>query len=68
MAGGVYGFGVTFPDKFVVDDQDHRPKDPPAGCVRQGDPGWNAPLVRAPRALLGACADTPIPAAQFCSQ
>ena len=64
--GGVYGFGVTFPPppNFVPDGQDHRPVVPPAGCLR--DPGWNAPLIRAKQQLLGACADTPIPPAQFC--
>ncbi len=66
--GGVYGFGVTFPgpEKFVADDQDHRPLGPPAGCIRQSAPGWNAPLIRAQGKLLGACADTPIPPARFC--
>ncbi len=66
--GGVYGFGVTFPPPpdFVPDDQDHRPVVPPAGCLRQSAPGWNAPLIRAKQQLLGACADTPIPPAQFC--
>ena len=64
--GGVYGFGVTFPPNFVADDQDHRPLGPPAGCIRRDDPGWNVPLIRAKDELLGACADTPIPPAQFC--
>jgi hypothetical protein len=37
-------------------------------CLRQkSDPGWNTPLIRAPDDLLGACAATPIPAAQFCA-
>jgi hypothetical protein len=71
--GGAYAFGLKFPPAcqspgqqgcFVADDQDHRPM---PRCLRQSDPGWNAPLIRAPDALLGACATTPIPPAQFCA-
>jgi hypothetical protein len=62
--GGAYAFGLKFPSTFVADDQDHRPT---PRCLRQSEPGWNAPLIRAPDKLLGACAVTPIPPAQFCA-
>jgi hypothetical protein len=72
--GGAYAFGLKFPPAcksrgqpgcFVADDQDHRPAPP---CLHQSDPGWNAPLIRAPnKDLLGDCATTPIPPAQFCA-
>jgi hypothetical protein len=66
-AGGVYGFGVRFPDGFVADDQDHRPAPPPGGCVRQTDAGWDVPLVYTKDALRGACKGTPISPRQFCA-
>jgi hypothetical protein len=62
--GGAYAFGLKFPSTFVADDQDHRPT---PRCLRQSDPGWNAPLIRAPDELLGDCADTPIDPPKFCA-
>jgi len=61
--GGVYAFRLKFPSTFVADDQDHRPT---PRCLRQSDPGWNAPLIRAPDELLGDCAETPIDPPKFC--
>jgi hypothetical protein len=62
--GGAYAFGLKFPSSFVADDQNHRPM---PRCLKSVDPGWNAPLIRAPDELPGACATTPIPPAQFCA-
>ncbi len=61
--GGAYGFGIKFPSDFAADDADHRPS---AACITAADPRWNVPLVRASAKLAGSCADTPIPAPQFC--
>jgi hypothetical protein len=62
--GGAYAFGLKFPSTFVADDQNHRPM--PRCLGKKSDPGWNAPLVRAPDELLGDCADTPIDPPKFC--
>jgi hypothetical protein len=59
----VYAFGVTFPPNFKADDQDHRPM---PQCLRQSNPGWNAPLIPAPDDKLGDCKDTPIDPPKFC--
>lgn len=61
--GGAYGFGIKFPSNFVPDDADHRPA---SSCITKSEQGWNTPLVRVSEKLAGACAETPIPEAQFC--